>query len=66
MRIFCFCVAAASSTVIVSKGRKVIYCTDFLELKRIIVWGTVISRLYHQKQCIYDSMCSMRELSAAQ
>lgn len=66
MRIFCFCVAAASSTVIVSKGRKVIYCTDFLELKRIIVWGTVISRLHHQKQCIYDSMCSMRELSAAQ
>ena len=31
VKIFCFCVAAASSTVIVLKGRKVIYCTDFLE-----------------------------------
>lgn len=31
VKIFCFCVSAASSTMIVSKGRRVIYCTDFLE-----------------------------------
>lgn len=34
VKIFCFCVAAASSTVIVSKGRKVIYCTDFCWVKK--------------------------------
>lgn len=60
VKIFCFCVEAASSTVIVLKGRKVIYCTDFLEWKRILVLGTVISSLHHQKQCIYYSVCSVR------
>lgn len=65
VKIFCFCVAEASSTVIVLKERKVIYCTDFLEWKRIIVLGTVISCLHHQKKCIYDSMCNVRDLSMA-
>lgn len=30
VKILCFCIVAASSIVIVWKGRKVIYCTDFL------------------------------------
>lgn len=58
VKIFCFCVAAASSTVIVLKGRKVIYCTGFCWVKKIIVLGTVISCLHH----IYYSVCSVRDL----